>query len=152
MKKLILTAFLLLAATAAFGQSLPGGKWWRRAEVAERLEITREQQARLDDTFNQSAATLIDLKADVEKRNVELRAELEQPQLDRQAIQRAGARLSEARGQLFERELMLLVDMRSVLTGEQWEKFRRVLENRGVENRGVERRRGPQGRPRPRPR
>lgn len=147
MKKLVCAALLLLATSAAFAQGIPGGKWWRRPEVAERLQITREQQARLDDTFNKSASDLIDLKAEVEKGNVELRAELDRPQLNRDAIRRAGARLSEARSRLFERELMLLVDMRGVLNDEQWEKFRHVLENREMMKR-----RDQHGRPRPRPR
>ena len=40
-------------------------------------------------------------------------------------------RLSEARGRLFDRELMMLVDMRSVLTDTQWNHMRTLLERLG---------------------
>ncbi|MCU1350153.1 MAG: hypothetical protein JWO56_3183, partial [Acidobacteria bacterium] len=54
-----------------------------------------------------------------------------QPQLNRADIQHAAAKLSEARARLFERELMMLVDMRAVLTDAQWTRMRNELEARG---------------------
>ncbi|HET7433148.1 MAG TPA: hypothetical protein VFN10_00400, partial [Thermoanaerobaculia bacterium] len=77
-----------------------------------------------------------------EKSNVALRAELDQPQLNRDAIRRIAVHLNEARGHLFERELMMLVDMRAVLTAAQWERMRGVLDQMD-ERRGD--RRGPPG-------
>ena len=71
---------------------------------------------------------LIDLKAEVDKQNIALRGELDQPQLDRAAIRRISARLNEARGRLFERELMMLIDMRSVLNDAQWNRLRNQLD------------------------
>ena len=124
----LLFAIALLTATAVFAQQLPPGKWWRRPEVVELLNLSDEQQSRLESIFRSSANDLIDLKAEVDKQNIALRGELDQPQLDRAAIRRISAKLNEARGRLFERELMMLIDMRSVLNDGQWNRLRSQLE------------------------
>src|SRR5207253_1204030 len=114
-------AFALLTfAGAALAADLPPGKWWRRPEIVQALALTDEQQTKLDVIFRNSAADLIDLRGAVEKQNIVLRGELDQSQLNRAEIQRAASKLSEARARLFERELMMLVDMRAVLTEPQW--------------------------------
>ncbi len=128
MKRLLFTLLLLLVTVSAFAADLPPGKWWRRPEIINQLSLSDEQQSRLDSTYVAAAPDLIDLRAAVEKANVALRAELDQPQLDRQKIRVFATRLSEARGRLFDRELMMLVDMRSVLTDTQWNHMRNLLE------------------------
>jgi hypothetical protein len=124
----LLFAVGLLTAATISAQPLPPGKWWRRPEVVQLLNLSDEQQSRLESIFRSAANDLIDLKADVDKQNIALRGELDQPQLDRAAIRRISARLNEARGRLFERELMMLIDMRSVLNDTQWNRLRNQLE------------------------
>lgn len=121
------------------GAGMPPGKWWRRPNVVQRLQLTSEQQTRLDEVFERNGTTLIDLKASVEKAMLALRTELERPQLSREGVQRAAERVNAARGELFERELMMLVDMRGVLTADQWREVRDTL---GRQNEGPR----PQGR------
>lgn len=137
MKKILLTlaALLVLAAPLASAQQMPPGKWWRRPEVVRILVLTTEQQNRLDEIFRSRADQLIDTKAEVEKLQISLRGELDRPQLRRAEIQKIAQRLNEARGHLFEAELMMLVDMRGVLTEEQWEKMRLHLERMQEERR-----------------
>ncbi len=129
-----LIAFLLLAglASAATAQVdvLPPGKWWRQERVIQNLGLTQEQQSQLDGIFDSTAEELIDLKAEVDKRAVSLRREMEQGNPARQNVQRLAEALNQARGRLFVRALMMFVDMRGVLTETQWTKFRSVLEAR----------------------
>jgi len=127
MKRIFVIA-LLLVATSVSAQQLPPGRWWRAPRIVETLGLNEEQQTRIEAIFRGAANDLIDRKAEVEKQNVALRGELDQHQLNRQAIQQISARLSEARGRLFERELMMLVDMRGVLNEEQWTRLRAELE------------------------
>lgn len=127
-KRILILAAILAATLGATAQQLPPGKWWQREAVVQNLQLTNEQQDRLDEIFRAAANDLIDAKGAVEKLQVALRGEIDRPQLRRQEIQRIAARLSEARGRLFEREMLLLVDMRSVLTEEQWRKMRTFLE------------------------
>ena len=153
MRKLMFLALLSLTAGAAFAQGpgLPNGKWWRKSEVVERLALSQDQQQKLDGIFRASAPQLIDLRGDVEKRSLELRGELDQPQLNRGDIQRLAAKLNDSRGRLFERELMMMVDMRSALSDEQWGRLRSAMaDQEGPRGRGM--RRGEQGQQPPPPR
>jgi len=128
MRRIAFAALALLSAGGLFAQQLPPGRWWRRPEIVQRLNLSAEQQDRLEAIFRSAAPDLIDLKAQVDKSNIALRGELDRTQLDRTAIVRIAAQLNQSRGKLFERELGMLVDMRSVLTDPQWERMRSELE------------------------
>jgi len=133
-KRLLAAAILLFAAALANAQQLPPGKWWRQPRIAQHLSLTIEQQDRLDEVWRNAANDLIDAKGAVEKLQIALRGELERTQLRRSEIQRIAGQLNDARGRLFERELMMLIDMRAVLNDAQWTRMRaffdRVQENR----------------------
>jgi Spy/CpxP family protein refolding chaperone len=126
-RRIVITLATLFVTVTAFAQ-LPPGKWWRRPEIVRTLNLTDEQQDRLESIFRSSATDLIDLKAEVDKSAIALRGELDRPQLDRAAIHRVAMRLSEARGRLFDRELTMLVEMRGVLTDPQWNRMRNEID------------------------
>jgi Spy/CpxP family protein refolding chaperone len=128
MNRIIAFAFSALVAVSVFAQPLPRGKWWRQQQIVENLNLTDEQQDRLETIFRGSAAELIDLKGEVDKSSIALRGELDRPQLDRAAIHRVAARLNDARGKLFDRELTMLIEMRGVLTEPQWNRMRNALD------------------------
>lgn len=128
MKRMLVTLVALTLAGTAMAADLPPGKWWRRPEVAQRLDLAPEQQNRLDAIFREAANDLIDRRGEVEKLSIAMRGELDQQQLSRPNVLRAAAKLSEARGRLFERELSMLVDMRSVLNDPQWNRLRAFLD------------------------
>ena len=159
MKQRVLFTALLMTATLALSsiaeaQQLPPGKWWRREEVARQLELTRDQQDKLDEVFRGAANELIDARGDVEKLQIALRGELDRVQLRRQELQRIAGQLTLARGKLFERELMMLADMRGILNDEQWNRLRtfldRAQERMRPRNDGANPQRRPQQRPMPR--
>ena len=127
-RRLIITLASLLIAASAFAQPIPQGKWWRRPELVQVLALSDEQQDRLESIFRAAAPDLIDLKAEVDKSDILLRGELDRPVLDRAAIHNIAARLMTARGRLFDRELMMLVEMRSVLNEQQWNRLRNTLD------------------------
>ena len=131
MKRFALAVLTLAFASSAFAQAnLPQGKWWRRPEIIQILNLAEEQQDKLEGIFRAASSDLIDLRGEVEKQNINLRGELDQQQLDRAAIRRDAQKLSDARGRLFERELTMLVDMRAVLNDAQWNRMRSGLLDR----------------------
>jgi Spy/CpxP family protein refolding chaperone len=131
-KRFLLIAFVISIAASAFGQAtLPPGKWWRRPEIVQQLNLAEEQQNKLEAVFRTASSDLIDLRGEVEKQNIALRGDLDQSQLDRAAIRRDAQKLSEARGRLFDRELTMLVDMRAVLNDAQWNRMRNELSQLG---------------------
>jgi Spy/CpxP family protein refolding chaperone len=148
-RPIILALCALGFAATVFAADLPPGKWWRRPEMIQQLQLSDEQQTRLDGIFRTSADELIDLRGGVEKANVALHSELDSPQLDRQKIRAMAAHLSELRGRLFDRELMMLVDMRAVLSDTQWNRMRQVLDRVGGQGNGQ--RMQPQRNPRNQP-
>ncbi|HEX8153181.1 MAG TPA: periplasmic heavy metal sensor [Thermoanaerobaculia bacterium] len=131
-KHVFAAALLMLTAVTAMaqreggagGHGLPPGKWWDRPEMVRKLSLTDDQRRRLDAVYAGSANDLIDARAAVEKANVALRAELDQAQVNRTTLQRLARQLIEARGRLFEREVLMFADMRGVLSQQQWEWFR----------------------------
>lgn len=128
-KRIAFAALAMLVASAALAQiNLPPGKWWRRPEVIRELNLSDDQQNRLESVFRGAANDLIDARGDVEKQAVALRAALDQPQLDRNEIRQIAQRLNDARGKQFQRELLLLVDMRAVLNDAQWARMRATLD------------------------
>lgn len=143
-KRLLLCAVfaLTLATFADAAPPFPRGKWWRRPDMARQLALTDEQQTKLDSIFRSAANELIDLRGETEKLSIALRSELDQPQLNRDNLRKLAARLSDVQGKLFERELMMLVDMHSVLSNEQWSRLRTKLDRERPpksENRGMAR-------------
>lgn len=127
-RRLVIAVALVVCGVAAHAQQLPHGKWWRRVEVVQELQLSSEQQERLDEIFRSAANELIDAKAAVDKLQIAVRGELDRPQVRRQELQRIGSQLSGARGKLFEQELMMLVDMRGVLDEQQWRRMRSRLD------------------------
>jgi Spy/CpxP family protein refolding chaperone len=132
-KRLPLAILAIVFATSAFAQNLPPGKWWRRPEIVQSLNLAEDQQNKLETIFRTASGDLIDLRGEVEKQNIALRGDLDQSQLDRAAIRRDAQRLSDARTRLFERELMMLVDMRAVLNDSQWDRMRSQLGRFGAQ-------------------
>lgn len=130
MKRLFIAIALLgcAAIAEAQGQGMPPGKWWQRPEIIQELQLTNEQQDRLDEIFRGAANELIDAKADVDKLQVAIRGELDRPQVRKTELMRIAQQLSAARGRLFERELTMLVDMRAVLNDAQWKRMRQHLD------------------------
>ena len=136
MKRVLIALAVLVCAAIAEGQGqgMPPGKWWQRPEVIQQLQLTNDQQARLDEIFRAAANELIDAKGDVEKLQIAIRGELDRTPVRKTELLRIANQLSAARGKLFERELMMLVDMRGVLNEQQWTRARQFLD-RALERR-----------------
>lgn len=147
--RILAIAALLVTTALAEAQQMPQGKWWRRDEVVRNLQLSTAQQEKLDAVFRDAADELIDAKAAVDKLQIALRAELDRPQLRRQELQRLAGQLSQARGKLFEREVLMLADMRGVLEPQQWTQLRQFIDRiqdraqRRPEQRQLPRRRPP---------
>ena len=92
MKRFLLCAVTVLTlATSVSAAPLPPGKWWRRPEFATNLQLTNDQQVRLDMIFRMAANDLIDLRADAEKTSIAIRSELDQEQINRENLRKLAA-------------------------------------------------------------
>jgi hypothetical protein len=150
-RRILFAALLMLTASLASAQNLPPGKWWQRPEIVRELQLSNDQQEKLDDIFRAAANGLIDAKGEVEKLEIALRGELDKPQIQRAAVLRIARQLNEARGRRFEQELAMLVDMRTVLNDQQWTKMRNALDRPRETMRELQQQRRQQNRPKMRP-
>jgi Spy/CpxP family protein refolding chaperone len=110
-------------ATEALQTGLQG-TWWRDASWIKALELTPDQQRKMDDAFQQNRIRLIDLTAALEKEEVILEPLIEnihagdeariQAQIDKVADARAGLEKANAR---------MLLSIRETLSQEQWNKL-----------------------------
>jgi Spy/CpxP family protein refolding chaperone len=123
-KKLALSlAVLWLAAGSARGQqALADGKWWKRPRVVQALALTPQQTSELEKIFAKSRPTLIDLKADVEKKQFDYEQAMGAEKVDRAQVEAAIEAREQARARLQKELALMELDMKQVLTPAQREK------------------------------
>jgi Spy/CpxP family protein refolding chaperone len=101
----------------------PGGMWWKRPMVVQRLALTPEQTKKMDGIFEQSRLQLIDLKANLEKQNTMLEPLLSANPPDTAKALAQIDKVAEARAELEKADARMLLGIRGVLTPEQWTKL-----------------------------
>ncbi len=144
----MIAAALLLAAVGAMAQPLgvPQGRWWERPRFADELALTAEQKARLETLTVENARGMIDLKAAVEKAELDLRAVAEVEPFDAAKVRAAFREVQQARTRLENERFESLLRVREVLNAEQWRRLRELTRD-AVRERAQERRGGQGGPP-----
>jgi len=123
--------FLLAAAVAAvFGvMAAPlsaqpfDGKWWKNPSVAADLNLTQDQAEEIEKIFVKSRPKLIDLKADLEKKQLDLQVAMDDHGADRAAVEKKIEAVETARSALQKTRALMLLDMKQVLKPAQWDKL-----------------------------
>ena len=130
----IAAAVAVLAAAAAHGVAgelrLPPGRWWNDPELGRRLELTGEQRHAIQEAVYRHAERMIDLNAAVRHRELELARLVDGPEWNEAAVRRTFAALQEARAALERERFELLLEVRTVLTAEQWSRLRALRKER----------------------
>ncbi len=114
---------------------VPPGMWWRNPEMVARLGLTPDQQKRMDDIFHQSRIQLIDLKASLEKEQLNMEPLLNANPPDQGRTLGEISKVADLRADLEKANAKMLLGLRGVLTADQWTKLqeqRRSLEGRGM--------------------
>lgn len=106
---------------------MPPGKWWKRAPIVESLQLSPEQQQRLDEVFAKNRRAFVDLKADVDRRTIDLEDLLAARSVEPRRVAAASEALEQARARLGKARTMMVVEIRGVLTEEQW---RQIVDRR----------------------
>ena len=140
--------FASLASAAIAVPDLPEGKWWKRPRIAAAINLTSDQGSRIDEIFSRARPLLIDLKADLEKKQGELQDSLEDANADRRAVAARVDAVEDARAELQKARILMILDVKQVLRPEQWDRLVRMQqdfrrERRERFGRYLERRRSP---------
>jgi Spy/CpxP family protein refolding chaperone len=152
-KASLLAGLILVAALPVLGQGdFPEGKWWKRPRLAAEINLTADQSRDIDKIFVQARARLIDLKADLEKKQLSLQTSMEDRGAERKTVEKQIEAVETARAELQKARALMVLDMKQVLKPEQWERLlqiqQQVREQRLMEKEG---RRGGYEKPRNRP-
>jgi Spy/CpxP family protein refolding chaperone len=126
---------------------LPFGMWWKNPEVAARIGLSAEQQKRIEDLFIQSRVKLITQHALLQEEQLMLRPLLDATPFDEAKAMEQIDKIADTRADLEKTNAKMLLNIRGVLTAEQWTKLRsgRHAMHRPGEDGDM----GPQGAPRP---
>ena len=139
-------AFVFFAAAparpaAAQMPEAPPGKWWKRPHTVRMLNLTAEQQAKLEDIFSRRRREFVDLKADVEHRQIDVDELVTKKDSDPRKTSAAVDALEQSRLKLRKAFTMMFLEQKDVLTAAQWqqvldrrEEWRRLrqMERRGT--------------------
>ena len=125
MRKIVPAAALaaLIALSAAGVAQMPDGKWWKNPNVTGDLNLTPEQSAEIEKIFVRSRPKLIDLRAELEKKQFDLQTAMEDKTADRAAVEKKIEAVETARAALQKTRALMILDMKQLLKPEQWERL-----------------------------
>ena len=127
---------------------LPHGTWWKDSAVIASLNLTADQQKRLDDTFQQTRPQLTQLKASLDEEQSRLRPMLDARELDQANTYAEISKIADLRASLEKAHARMLLGMRAVLTPDQWTKLQANRQARREDGpNGFHGRRNPDGPP-----
>jgi len=101
-----------------------GGRFWDNPRVAATLKITPDQQKELDNILFRHREKLVDLRADLEKSELEMEPLMNADEPNRAAIEAQIDKIVSARAALEKANSNFLLDIRMKLTPAQWEQIK----------------------------
>lgn len=128
---------------AGFGQNRPpfermlgardsSGRWWNNPGVIEKLKLTDDQRKAMDQILLDHKATLIDLRANVEKAELALEPLIGEDTPNETKVLAQIDKVAQARAELEKANARFLLALRGKLTPEQW----KTLQADRAEHRG----------------
>ncbi|HZR29652.1 MAG TPA: Spy/CpxP family protein refolding chaperone [Terriglobales bacterium] len=102
---------------------MPPGKWWKNAEIVQQLQVSDDQLQRLEKIFQDHRLRLIDLHASLEKEEAVLEPLTEADNPDESQVDSQIDKVAMARAELEKANTRMLLELRKVLTPDQWKKL-----------------------------
>lgn len=107
------------------------GKWWKNSDIAQKLQLNSSQVSQLDEIYYQHRLKLIDYGADMEKQDMKLQNLLDADVPNEGQINAQVDQVLAARGKL-EREFTTMnLDLRKVLSLDQWKQLKTMHAEHG---------------------
>lgn len=115
-----------------FERAFRGGRFWDNPKVAEDLKITADQQKAMDDILFKHRERLIDLRADLQKAELDMEPLMNADEPNRAAIEAQIDRVVAARAALEKANSNFLLDIRMKLTPDQWKQIKNFRAERSM--------------------
>jgi Spy/CpxP family protein refolding chaperone len=108
------------------------GRWWKNSDIAKKLQLNENQVTQLDQIYYDHRMKLIDYGAEMEKEDLKMQTLLDadvpnEGQINSQVDQVLGAR-----GKLEREYTMMNLDLRKVLSVEQWRQLKSIRGEHGM--------------------
>lgn len=131
---LMLTVILAFAGSA-FANEIPVTKWWNNEALSQRLNLTAEQKAMLDEKYVQARRKLIQMKGDLQAQQFELEVLLEQDPLNEPKIMEHFRMLDSLRAGLAKEGFHFILDTRRILGVERFRQLKALHDQFGKKKR-----------------
>lgn len=105
------------------GFKMPHGKWWRLPDVQKSLNVTPDEQKKLDEFYTNSRKKMIDLKAAVEKEKLDLEVIMDSEKFNKAACLKQYQSLSDAKSRLGTERFSFITEVREMLGQERYLKI-----------------------------
>ena len=125
MRSIILTLPVILLLSISTVNAQRGPMWQN-----EELNLTEQQQQKLDDLRFLHQKAMIQKKADLKEAELEMRNLMQKTEIDEKAVLEKQKRISALKAEISEAGLKHRLEMRKVLTKEQLEKMTKSERNR----------------------
>ena len=107
------------------------GKWWQNPEIVSKLQLSDGQVSQLNQVFYDHKVKLIDDGAEMEKQDLKLQTLLDADQPDEGQVSSQVDQVLTARGKLEREFTMMNLNLRKVLSLEQWRQLKAVRGDAG---------------------
>jgi Spy/CpxP family protein refolding chaperone len=136
MRKSVTSALIgliaMLAVEGALAQGgwkeLPPGKWWTNTRLIVQLRLSPDQQSRIDGLWTQNRRNLIDLKAEMERRQLDFTELLTKDAIDEEAALKAFDRFQEVKLNIERATFLMRIRIKNQLSAEQQQKLEAISE------------------------
>lgn len=106
------------------------GRWWNNPKIVEKLKLTDDQRKAMDQIFQAHREKLVDLRANVEKAELQLEPLVHADQPNEGAVMAQIDKVAQARAELEKANARFLFALRAKLTPEQWKQVQDFRQNR----------------------
>jgi len=104
----------------------PAGKWWRLPKLSAHLELTTQEKDRLDALFQDNRKKLIDLRAEIEKEQLDLEESMESEPLNEKKTVEQFRKLDSARSALAEERFRYFLEIRKIVGADRFQKLKHI--------------------------
>ena len=105
------------------------GRWWNNPNMIEKLKLTAEQRKAMDDIFQNHREKLVDLRANLEKAEIEMDPLVRADQPNESAVMAQIDKVAQARAELEKANARFLFALRAKLTPDQWKQVQDFRQN-----------------------
>jgi Spy/CpxP family protein refolding chaperone len=110
-----------------FQMRVPGPhKWWKDSETVKQLQLSDGQATQIEQAFTDSKMRLIDMVAALQKEELKLETLINADNPNENAVSNQVDQVVQARGKLEKEHAMMMLNIRRLLSLDQWKKLQSI--------------------------